>query len=91
MIVRGEDDGTFNKIRAQILEEMPIIAESKQPPDIIHSSIARYLKGQDFEHVQEIIQRHSINFTETITEFKLLKNRKFPLLEYDTIRTYKLG
>lgn len=91
IIIRGEDDGTFNKIRAQILEEMPIIAESKQPPDIIHSSIARYLKEEDFERIQEIIQKHSINFTETVTEVKLLKNRKFPLLEYDTIRTYKLG
>lgn len=35
IIVRGEDNGTFNKIRAQILEQLPVVAESKQPPDII--------------------------------------------------------
>ena len=90
IIVRGKDNGTFNAIRAQILKELPIIPESKQPPDIIHCSVARYLKEYDFERIQEVIQKHSINFTEIVSEFKLLKNRKFPLLEYDTLQTYKL-
>lgn len=91
IIVRGEDDGTLNKVRKQIITELPIIAESKMPPDIIHSSIARYVKEEDFERVQKVIQKYSFNFTETVTEIKLLKNVKFPLLEYETVRTYRLG
>ena len=91
IIIRGDDDGIFNDIRTHLIKQLPIIAESKLPPDIIHSSIARYVKEADLEQVQEIIKRYPINFKETVTEFKLLKNRIFPLLEYDTIKTYTLG
>lgn len=91
IIVRGQDDGSFNKIRAQLLAELPVITESKRPPDIIHSSIARYIQEEDFEKVQAVVKSHSFHFTETVSEVKLLKNLKFPLLEYETLRSYGLG
>ncbi len=90
IIVRGQDGGVFNAIRTQLLEGFPLPAETNAPPDIVHSSIARYEAEAELEKVQEVVRRHSVLFEEEVTEFKLIKNVIKPLLQYEIIRTYPL-
>lgn len=88
--IQGQDDGTFEVIRRQLVKQLPLPDETKLPPDIIHSSIARFTKELDLEKIREVVARHSIDCEEIVEEFKLVSNLALPLLRYQTIRTYLL-
>lgn len=90
VIVRSSDASSFNSIRSQLVKSMPMPEETRTPPDIIHSSIARYLKEVDIEKVRKVIARHHIHVEEEITEFKLLRNEIPPLQKYEVLKTYPL-
>lgn len=90
IIIRGEDDGSFNKIRQQLVEKMPLPKETKFPPDIVHTSIARFTKPLELERIKGIVANHAFDCVETVNEFKLVNNLAPPLLSYRTVRTYRL-
>jgi hypothetical protein len=60
--------------------------ETRPPPAIIHSSIARHLKEVDLGQVQEVISRHKIFIEEEVAEFKLLRYEILPLQKYKVLR-----
>jgi hypothetical protein len=82
--------GIFNQIRAQLVQTLPFPSETKQPPDVVHSSIARYTKELDLSEVQRIIDKHSILFEEIVSEFQLLYPIQPHLLNFDVVRRYSL-
>lgn len=91
IIVRSSDATSFNVIRAKLVANMPLPSETRTPPDIIHSSIARYSKEVELERVQEVVSRHNVAVEEEITEFKLLRNEIPPLQKYEVLKTYLLA
>lgn len=91
IIIRGSDEGDFEAIRTQLVEQLPIPAQTKRPPDIIHSSIARYIAQVDLAKVQAALKHHHIAFEEEIQEFKLVRSTTQPLLNYEIIKTYPLA
>lgn len=91
IIIRGEDDGSFKKIRKQLLKRLPIPLETKAPPDIIHISIARFTERLDLTTVGKLAGRHSINQEEIIQDFRLIHTTVFPFNQYSTIRKYPLS
>jgi hypothetical protein len=91
IIIRGEDNGAFNLIRQQLVSGLPLPLETKMPPDIIHSSIARYRKEIDVDYVKAATADLSIDFIETINEFQLLKATAPHLLNYTIARRYQLN
>ncbi len=74
IIIRGSDDHAFDAIRKGLVTSLPLPAQTKQPPTIIHSSIARFTKEIDFSIVEAAIAKLSVSFTEIITEFQLMHN-----------------
>lgn len=90
IIVRGKDDGSFNAIRAQLVEKLPLPTGTKQPSDIIHSSIARYTKAVSLDEIQQVVARHQVNFKEEVSQFKLARSTVQPLLQYEVMQTYPL-
>lgn len=91
IIVRSGDGSMFNDIREKLLGRITLPEETKRPPNIIHSSIARYTKSVQMERVQAAVAKHTIEFKEPITEFKLLKTLVPPLLKYEELRSYLLS
>lgn len=91
IIIRASDSSVFNAIRAKLVENMQLPTETRTPPDITHSSIARYLKEIDLEKVREVITRHDIKIEEEISEFKLLRTEVPPMQKYKTLKTYPLA
>jgi len=91
IIVRGRDDGTFNRVREELIEKLPLPTETKLPPDIIHCTIARYTKQVDLEKVKAVVAGVNINFIETISEFQLLRQTAPHLLNYQIARRYTLS
>jgi 2'-5' RNA ligase len=90
IIVKSSDSSNFNSIRAQLTANMQLPKETTTPPDITHSTIARYLNSVDLGKVQEVISRHKISIKEEITEFKLLRTEINPLQRYEVVRTFPL-
>ncbi len=91
IIARSSDPTSFNKIRTQLSQKMQLPVETRTPPDIIHSSIARYLKETDLDKVQEALGRYNISLNEDIAEFKLLRTTVMPLQEFEILKTYPLA
>jgi hypothetical protein len=91
IIVRGQDDGSFNRVRTELADGLLLPAGTKRPPDIIHSSIARYADRGDLSRVQEVVKRYPVDFTEEITEFRLERCTVQPLLETETLAVYPLA
>lgn len=90
IIIRTQDGTPFNEIRAKLLGNISLPAVTKRPPDIIHSSIARYQQAVNMETVQAVAANHHIDFTEEIAEFKLLRTTVPPLLEYEELASFAL-
>ena len=86
IIVRSSDPESFNTIRSQLMQHMQLPAETKAPPDIIHSSIARYMREVDLERIQETVARHSIAIKEVVSEFKLIRVEVPPLQKYTVVK-----
>jgi hypothetical protein len=89
IIVKGADDGSFQKIRNAVSDRRLLPAGTRTPPDIIHSSIARYVKPVDLAWVTEVVSVHSIDFFETINQFELARIWRMPM-DHKTLTVYPL-
>jgi hypothetical protein len=91
IVIMGDDDGVFNQIRAKLLKILPFPAETKLPPDVVHSSIARFTKEINLAEVQAVVKQHSILFEEIVTEFQFMYPIWPHLLHYEVVRHYPLA
>lgn len=90
IIVRGTDNGSMQEIRDRFVNKGLLPNETKLPPSIIHSSIARYSEEADLDHVQEVLKHYAIDFKETINEFKLERATGAPMAGIKTLKVYPL-
>lgn len=74
IIIRGNNDHVFDDIRKKLVIALPLPEQTKQPPTIIHSSIARFTKEIDLSIVEAAVAKLSVSFTEIVTEFQLMHN-----------------
>ena len=74
----------------KIVANLKLPEETRTPPEITHSSIARYQTETDLELVREAIAAYDINIKEEVSEFVLIKNIIPPLQKYEVLRTYPL-
>lgn len=90
IIVRGTDDGSFRRIRDAISNKHLLPKGTRTPPDIIHSSLARYVKEVDLERVRSVVARHQLKLMQTVTEFEMVKIFR-PPMDYATLEVYGLA
>lgn len=91
IIITGEDDGSFQKIRDQFINNVELLPGTKMPPTIIHCSLGRFVKEVPLKEVQDFINKKSVNFIQVVDEFRLVNTHREPMLEFDILKTYKLG
>ncbi|HJQ08208.1 MAG TPA: hypothetical protein VJ836_01860 [Candidatus Saccharimonadales bacterium] len=92
IILTGEDDGSFQRIRDGFLGKAALLPGTKQPPTIIHSSLARYTAEQDLGPIAEFVANNNIvSFDHTVTHFRLVQEHIAPQLNYTLIKEYSLG
>lgn len=89
IIVRGTDDGSFQRIRNAISDKHLLPDGTRTPPDIIHSSLARYVKEVDVEHVRSVLAHHALKLVQTVTEFEMVRIWRMPM-DYTTLEVYEL-
>lgn len=90
LIIRGNDEGQFQEIRNYFTNTLNLLPNTKQPPTIIHSTIARFKRPCNLEAVQRIADATPISFTEKVSSFRLIHEEKAPLLKYQVLKTYPL-
>lgn len=91
IIIRAGDSSQLNDIRAQLTANFKLPEETRTPPDITHSSIARYRKEVELEKVQAITAGYKIFIKEEMSNFVLVRNTLPPLQEYEVLRAYPLA
>lgn len=88
--IEGDDQGQFRQIRGEFLSNIKLLPQTKLPPTIIHSTIARYRDEIDLEDVQKVVDGLQISLTQEISAFRLVRETVDPMLEFETIKTYQL-
>ena len=86
----GHDHGEFQKIRERFLEKVELLRGTKPPPQIIHCSLARFTKPIDLSLVSSFLANKTLNITQTVTNFRLIRTTKEPMLEFEVLKCYEL-
>lgn len=89
IIVRGTDDGSFQRIRDVISNKQLLPEGTRTPPDIIHSSLARYVKEADVEQIRSVVAHHQLKLIQTVAEFEMVRIWRMPM-DYTTVEVYNL-
>jgi len=90
IIIKGRDDGSFQRIRDVISDKRLLPDGTRTPPDIIHSSLARYVKEVDVDQVRSILSSHNLELVQTVTEFEMVRVWRMPM-DYKTLEVYGLS
>lgn len=90
IIARSEDTEIFNILRQQLLMCIKLPTETKRPPPLVHSTIARYLSAVALSQIQRSLHPRSLDHTELVNEFVLLKTTIRPFLDYEIVERFPL-
>ncbi|HSW36868.1 MAG TPA: hypothetical protein VLG37_00695 [Candidatus Saccharimonadales bacterium] len=91
IIIKASDPGPLNNIRSALLSKTTLPRKTKLPPDIAHSTIARFTKATELERLREIIGSIKVNINEHIESFKLIEGLAPPILDPKEITNYPLN
>jgi hypothetical protein len=90
IIVKGHDDGSYQRIRDQFLSQVELLPGTKPPPHIVHTTICKFLQPIDVGEVEEFLRAETLRVQEIITEFRLVRETQIFLMQYETLRRFKL-
>lgn len=88
--MQGTDNGEFKSIREQFLDKIELLPNTKRPPEIIHSTIARFQKEQELQPIVDFIAREELAFEQVVSSFRLVREAVIPQLEHELIKNYPL-
>ncbi len=87
----GQDGGQLNHIRESFLNKVEELLDgTKQPPNIAHFSVARFMAEVDIEDVEAVLEECSIDIIQEINSFRLIRETKLPMQQYEVIQEYIL-
>jgi hypothetical protein len=91
IILVGQDNGQFQHVRDQFIGSVTLPDGAKQPPDIIHSSLARFVSPEiDLAPVETYVTEHPLELTQRISEVRLTELRREPMQDFTVLDTFKL-
>ncbi len=88
IVVADNAASDFNKIRQAFLSHVNLLPGTKQPPTIVHATIARFTGNYDAEKAESFAQQNNISIPEIINGFRLVRETKLPMLDYTVLKTY---
>lgn len=80
----------FNDIRQQFLEKIVLLPNTKQPPNIVHSTIVRFVGEIALDNVKTFANTMDFSFVQQVNEFQLVRETTLPMLDYSVIKKYSL-
>jgi 2'-5' RNA ligase len=91
LIVKGSDDGSFQRIREAFTAQATLLPGTKRPPAIVHSTIGKFTKAIPIGDVTESLTNERLSFDEIVQDFCLVRETKVFMLEYQVLQQLKLG
>lgn len=90
IFIQGHDNGEFDSIRNGFTDKIALLPGTKQPPKIIHCTIARFDAKVDIAPIEEFVNTLSLNFMQPIESFRLVHETEMPMLSYEVLKSYPL-
>ncbi len=92
IILIGQDNGQFASLRSRFMDNITLPEGGKQPPNIIHSSLARFIRPEiELSPVEDYVQRHPIDLSQRISEFRLVETRREPMQDFTVLDRFQLA
>ena len=91
LYLTGRDQGTLMSLRSQIEDRVKRLDGTANPPNVIHTSIARYTIALDREQIEKFIATLPVLFEQTLSDLQLIRQTVAPLIEYEVIKRYRFG
>lgn len=90
IFIMGSDNGQYQNVRQRFLNNVKLLPNTKMPPKIIHTTVARFTKEIPLSSLEDFAKLQTINFKEQIDYFGLYcdDSSKDPIREL--IKTYYL-
>ena len=90
IFLTGKDEGQYQTIRERFLGQVSLLPNTKMPPKIIHTTIARFSTVMDLQPVRDFATTQLISFDETINNFRLLRSADTTMDAKKIIKRYYL-
>lgn len=90
IIIKSADSKVLNDIRKALMERTQLPSGTKVPPDITHSTLARFNKPIDLEEARRLTAEISVNIAEHVTEFSLVRDLGPPDFNGTPMQAYTL-
>lgn len=91
IILIGRDSGQYQQIRQSFLDKIVLLPNAKKPPQIIHSTIARFIKEIDLQPVKDFAASQSISLTHLTNSFRLIKTTDTTMEPKKILKVYQLS
>lgn len=92
IILVGQDTGEFQSLRNEFVDSVGLPEGAKEPPKIIHSTLARFIAPAiEIGPLEDYAANHSLSLTQRVEAFRLVETRREPMQDFTVLDTYKLG
>lgn len=92
IILIGQDNGQFQSLRGQFVDSVTRPPGTKNPPEIVHSSLARFIAPAiEMAPIEEYARAHPIDIVQRIDGFRLVETRREPMQDFEVLKTYPLN
>jgi hypothetical protein len=88
IVIKGYDDGSFDKLRAAFMDGIQLPEETRRPPTSIHSTIARFRAELDLADLKKLVEGLSISVKEDMQELHLIHEKKIYVQAHDVIARF---
>jgi hypothetical protein len=91
IIIKGRDDGSYQRIRKQFLDRVDLLPNTKPPGQIVHSTICKFLQPIDVGEIKSFVESMDLAVPEEISEFRLARESQIFMQRYEVLRRFILG
>lgn len=91
IFIMGHDEGQFEHIRNEFLKRVNLLPNTKLPPKIIHSTLARFQAEAPLQPIADFIAKQNLTYEQTVDHFRLVREDIIPQLKHELLKTYNLG
>ena len=88
IIVKGYDNGSYDKLRNKFIKLFNLPDESRRPPNIIHATVARFRNELPFDNVKTVTDGIGVSFTDSTQKLQLIHEEKIFVQSHSVISSF---
>jgi hypothetical protein len=88
IIIKGRDDGSYARMRAGFINKFSLPEQTRKPPEIIHTTIARFENEAPFDEIEKFVYGLNISFTQETSELLLIHEQKVFVQKHEVLERF---